>query len=295
MTRSFKGVFPALTTPFLNNKISPEKLEENIQKYNRFGLSGYVVLGSTGESVFLSDEESEKMVMAAKESAAPGKKIIVGTARESTKITLDFTNRMAELGIDAALIRTPYYFKSFMNREALKSYYLSIADQSKVPVIIYNIPRNTGISVESHLLYELSKHSNIVGIKESSGNLAFLGEVRPHLDSSFSFLTGAASVFLPSLQLGAGGGILALADLAPSDCVQLYTLFLEGKREEALKLQQRLIPLNKAIIETFGIPGIKHGLDLLDYFGGLPRSPLLPLDEKRKMEMEKILKKTKLL
>ena len=295
MSRSLKGVFPALTTPFLNNKISPEKLKENIQKYNRFGLSGYVVLGSTGESVFLSDEESAKMVMAAKKSAAPGKKIIVGTARESTKITLDFTNRIAELGIDAALVRTPYYFKSFMNREALKSYYLSIADQSKAPVIIYNIPRNTGISVESHLLYELSKHSNIVGIKDSSGNLAFLGEVSPHLDSSFSFLTGAASVFFRGLQLGASGGILALADLAPAECVQLYDLFLEGKREEALKLQLRLVPLNKAIIETFGIPGIKYGLDLLDYFGGLPRSPLLPLNEKGKMEMEKMLKKTKLL
>ena len=295
MSRSYEGVFPALTTPFLNNKISPEKLKENIQKYNQYGLSGYVVLGSTGESVFLSDEESEKMVRAAKESAAPGKKIIVGTARESTKITLDFTNRMAELDIDAALVRTPYYFKSFMNREALKSYYSSIADQSKVPIIIYNIPQNTGISVESHLLCELSKHSNIVGIKESSGNLAFLREVKPHLDSSFSFLTGAASIFIPGLQLGASGGILALADLAPAECVQLYHLFLQGKREEASKLQLRLVPLNKAIIETFGIPGIKYGLDLLDYFGGLPRSPLLPLDEKGKKDMEKILKKTKLL
>jgi 4-hydroxy-2-oxoglutarate aldolase len=295
MTKSFKGVFPALTTPFLEDKISPEKFKENIHKYNRFDLSGYVVLGSTGESVFLSDEESEELVIAAKESAAPGKKIIVGTARESTKITLDFTNRMAELGIDAALIRTPYYFKSSMNREALKRYFLTIADQSKVPVIIYNIPRNTGISVESHLLCEFSKHPNIVGIKESSGNLAFLGEVIPHLGSSFSFLTGAASVFFPGLQLGASGGILALADLAPSECAQIYNLFMEGKREEALKLQLRFVPLNKAIIETFGIPGIKYGLDLLDYFGGLPRPPLLPLDKKGETEMEKILKKAKLL
>jgi 4-hydroxy-2-oxoglutarate aldolase len=295
MTKSFKGVFLALTTPFLKDNISPKKFKENIKKYNRFDLSGYVVLGSTGESVLLSDEESERLVIAAKESAAPGKKIIVGTARESTKITLDFTNRMSKIGIDAALIRTPYYFKSFMDREALKRYYLSIADQSKVPVIIYNIPRNTGISVESHLLLQISKHPNIVGIKESSGNLAFLGEVMPHLDSSFSFLTGAASVFFPGLQLGASGGILALADLAPSECVQIYSLFLEGKREEALKLQLRLVPLNKAIIETFGIPGIKYGLDLLGYFGGLPRPPLLPLDPKGKMEMEKILKKVKLL
>ena len=295
MSKNYKGVFAALTTPFLKDKISPEKLRENIQKYNRYDLAGYVVLGSTGESVFLSDEESEKLVMTAKESAAPGKKIFVGTARESTKITLDFTNRMAELGIDAALIRTPYYFKSLMNREALKSFYLKIADHSKVPVIIYNIPRNTGISVESHLLLELSKHPNIAGIKESSGNLAFLGEVMPHLDSSFSFLTGAASVFCPGLQLGVNGGILALADLIPSECVQIYKLFLEGKRDKALSLQLRLIPLNKAIIETYGIPGIKYALDLLGYFGGLPRHPLLPLSKEGEQEMEKILKEGKFL
>jgi len=295
MTRSFNGVFPALATPFIKDKISPEKLKENVQKYNRFDLGGYVVLGSTGESVFLSDEESERLVIAVKESAAPGKKIIVGTARESTKITLDFTNRIAELGIDAALIRTPHYFKPSMNSEALRRYYLSIADQSKVAVIIYNIPRNTGISIESHLLYEFSKHPNIVGIKESSGNLAFLGEVMPFLDSSFSFLTGAASVFFSGLELGASGGILALANLAPSECVQIYDLFLEGKREEALKIQLKLIPLNKAIIDTFGIPGIKFSLDLLGYFGGLPRSPLLPLEEKGKIEMKKILKKANLL
>jgi len=295
MDKNFRGVFAALTTPFLGNDISLEKFRENIQKYNCYELSGYVILGSTGESVLLSDEESEQLVSAAKESASPEKKIIVGTARESTKITLDFTNRMAELGIDAALIRTPHYYKSLMNREALKSFYLSIAEQSKVPVIIYNIPRNTGISLESLLILELAKHPNIVGMKDSSGNLAFLGEVIPHLQSDYSFLTGAGSIFLPGLFLGASGGILALAAVAPAECAQIYELFLKGEREEALKLQLSLVPLNKAIIHTFGIPGLKYALDLLGYYGGPPRLPLLPLEEKGKLEMESILEKLNLL
>lgn len=295
MNIGFKGVFAALTTPFLKNEIAVDRFKENIQKYNIYDLSGYVILGSTGESVYLSDEESEKLVSAAKESASPGKKIIVGTARESTKMSIDFTNRMAELGIDAALVRTPHYFRTFMNREALKSFYLTIADQSKVPVLVYNIPRNTGISVDSHLLFELSEHPNITGIKESSGNLSFMAEVIPHLNPNYSFLTGAGSVFLPGLMLGASGAILALADAAPAECVSIYRLYLEGKEEEAKNLQLRLVPLNKAIIQTYGIPGLKYALDLLDYHGGPPRLPLLPLDERGKAEMENILNDLNLL
>lgn len=293
MNNAFEGVFAPLTTPFLKEEISLEKFKENIQKYNNFDLSGYVILGSSGENVFISDEDSKKLVCAAKESASRGKKIIVGTARESTKITLDFTNRMAGLGIDAALIRTPGYYKSLMNREALKSYYLRVADQSKVPVIIYYIPRNTGITVESQLIIELSKHPNILGIKDSSGNLTFQGEIMPHLNSHFSYLQGSGSIFLPGLLLGAHGGILALADVAPGQCVNIYKLFLNGKTEEARKLQLSLTPLNKAIIHTFGIPAIKYALDLLGFHGGPPRSPLLPLCENGKREMESILKELK--
>lgn len=295
MHESFKGIFAALTSPFIEEKISPEKLMENIQKYNSFDLAGYVILGSTGESVYLSDEESEKLVQAAKEAASQGKKIIVGTAKESTKMTLEFTNRMADLGIDAALIRTPSYFKSLMVQEVLKKHFLTIADQSKVPVLIYNNPRITGISVDSKMLIELSNHPNITGIKDSSGNLSFLGDTMRHIPPDFNFLLGAGSVFLLGLRLGACGGILAMADAAPAQCVNLYNLFLEKKGDEAAKVQLDLIPLNKAIIQTFGIPGLKYALDLLGYYGGPPRLPLLPLDEEGKTEMEAILSKLGLL
>ncbi len=295
MHHSFKGIFAALTTPFIGDEISPEKLKENIQKYNSFDLAGYVILGSSGESVYLSDKESEELVQTAKKTASQGKKIIVGTARESTKGTLEFTNRMADFDIDAALIRTPSYFKSRMDQEALKKHYLTIADKSEVPVLIYNNPRITGISVDSELITELSDHPNITGIKDSSGNLAFLEETIPHIDSHFNFLLGAGSVLLLGLKLGASGGILGMASAAPAQCVKLYNLFLERQMNEAAELQLDLIHLNKAIIDTFGIPGLKYALDLLGFYGGPPRLPLLPLDEKGKREMEAILSKIGLL
>ena len=295
MPPRFEGVFAALTTPFVKDKVSPEKFKENIQKYNSFQLAGYVILGSTGESVFLSDEESERLVQTAMEAASPEKKILVGTARESTKATLEFTNRMADFEIDAVLIRAPCYFKSRMDFEVLKNHYLTIADHSKVPLLVYNIPQNTGVVIDVNLLIELSQHPNIVGMKDSSGNLIDLGEAIPHLNPHFNYLLGAGSAFLPGLFVGARGGILALATVAPSQCIKLYNLFLEKKFDEAHKLQFDLIPLNQAIIKTYGIPAIKYALDLLGYYGGLPRPPLLPLGDNGKRDMEDILKKLNLL
>ncbi len=291
MKSHFEGIFAALTTPFEREEISLEKFKVNIKKYNDFDLHGYVVLGSTGEGPYLTDEESGKIVQTAKEIASADKKIIVGTARESTKLTLEFTNRMTDFDIDAVLIRTPSYFKPSMNSDALERHYLAIAEQSKVPLLIYNIPQYTGISVDKELIIELSNHPNIMGMKDSSGNLSFVSELIPDLSPEFSLLLGAGNLILPGLIMGVRGGILRLAAVAPAHCVKLYKLFLEGKIEEARRLQLELIPLNKAITQDFGIPGCKYALDLLDYFGGPSRLPLLPLDKKEKKEIENILNK----
>ncbi len=295
MADNYKGVFAALTTPFEKDTISTEKFCENIQKYNSFDLAGFVIAGSSGEAAYLTDEESETLVQTAKEAAAPDKKILVGTARESTTATTAFTNRMAEFGVDAALIRTPFYFKPQMTHEALLKHFLQIADRAKIPIIPYHIPQVTGLAIQPQLVIDLAAHPNIVGIKDSSGNLAFLGEVIETLPSDFHYLLGAGSVFLFGLFLGASGGILRLADVAPAQCVALYNLFLERKWEEARKLQLALIPLNNAIIQKFGIPGAKYALDLLGFHGGPPRPPILPLDEKGKNELKEILNKLDLI
>lgn len=295
MAEKLKGVFAALMTPFDNDRIAEHYFRENIQKYNACDLAGYVVAGSSGEAAYLTDEESETLARAASETRSPDKKIIVGTARESTAATINFTNRMAELGIHAALIRTPSYFKSAMTSEALLRHYHAVADKAKIPVIPYHIPQITGLSIDQKLVIALSEHPNIIGMKDSSGNLSFLGEVAPALPPDFSYLLGAGSVFFFGLLLGASGGILRLAGVAPDQCVMLYHDYLEGNWEKAAALQKNLIPLNNAIIQMHGIPGAKYAMDLLGFRGGPPRNPLLPLEDKAKAEVGRILRNLGLL
>ncbi len=290
MEKRFKGIFAPLTTPFENDNISIEKLQKNIHKYNEFSLSGYVISGSTAESVYLSDDEVEKLVKAAIEASSSDKQIIAGTAKESTNITLEFSNRIADLGIDATLIRTPSYFKTLMTQEALKKHYCTIADQSKVPLIIYHIPRYTGLSLTSELLAELSKHEMIAGIKDSSGNMGFLDRVIPLLDSSFDFLLGAGSMLYPGLMMGSSGGVLALADVAPAQCAHLYNLFLEKRWDEAKQLQHDLVHLNQTLTVEHGIPAIKYALDLVGFYGGPCRPPLLEINDVDKLKIKEILK-----
>jgi len=291
MGKRLTGIFAALVTPFVGEDLALEKFKDNIHTYNASALTGYVVLGSTGECVSLSEEESARLVQTAKLSAAEGKKVIAGTARESTKLTLEFTNAMADYGIDAALVRPPSYYKSKMSREALKKHYLTLADKSRDPLLIYNIPQNTGISLDSRLIIELSSHANIAGLKESAGNLSFLGEVVPKVPAGFSYLLGSGNVILPGLVMGACGAILSVANAAPEVCLRIYQLFQGNKIEAAAKLQQALIPLNKAIMETYGIPGLKYCLDARGFYGGPCRLPLLPIEAKGKTELRSLLKK----
>jgi len=291
MSQPLEGVYVALTTPFIHDEVSTEKTRDNVRKYNRTDVAGYLVLGSTGESVSLTDAESEKLVEAVLAAAGPGKKVLVGTARESTKGTIDFTNRFAGRGVAAALVRPPSYFKSKMTREALKAHYLAVAESSRIPVLIYNMPQNTGISLEPRLIIDLAPHPNIAGLKESSGSLAFLGEVVREVPADFHYFLGSGHVVYPGLEMGACGAILAVANAAPEMSAEIYKLFKAGKKDEARKLQFDLIPLNKALVEVHGIAGLKYAQDLRGYYGGPARPPLLPVDDKGKRETESLLGK----
>lgn len=289
MKTAIKGIFAALTTPFEGGKIALEKFRENIQKFNWTGLAGYVVMGSTGEAPFVDDEESELLVREARRTASNDKIIIAGCGRDSAEWTVKLANRLAEAGAEAALIKPPYYYKSRMNYEALKAYYTEVADRIKIPVILYNIPQNTQIWLPLELVVELSSHPNIIGLKESGGSLAYLGEVVSRVSPEFVYLTGSGSILYPALEMGARGAILALANVVPELCVRLYELYQAGNREEARKLQYRLIPLNRALTETYGLPAIKFALDLRGYYGGPCRLPLLPPDEKDRETIRKLL------
>jgi len=285
----FQGVFAALTTPFDQDEIALDQLRDNIRWYNQTSLAGYVVLGSTGEAVFLSEKEAEQVVVTAHENITPGKKLIAGASRESAKEAVNFINRLAALGAEAVLLKPPYYYKSRMTREALRAYYLAVADKAKIPVIIYHIPQNTGIPLESELIIELASHPQVIGIKDSSGNLSTVAEVVPYLKDDFCFLTGAGNILLPSLQMGARGAILAVASVIPDICCHLYKLWQSRRLSEAMEWQLKIIPLNKALTQTYGIAAIKYALDLIGLHGGLPRLPILPLAEKDKEKVKRLL------
>ncbi len=291
MSKPLEGVYAALTTPFAGDEIAADKLRDNVQKYNRTDLAGYLVLGSTGESVSLTDGESLQLVEAVVAAATPEKKILVGTARESTKGTIDFTNSLAGRGIAAALVRPPSYFKSKMTREALKTHYWAVAEASKLPVLIYNMPQNTGISLEPQLIIDLAPHPNIIGLKESSGSLAFLGEVVREVPDRFHYFLGSGHVIYPGLEMGACGAILAVANAAPEMSAEIFRLFKAGKKDEARRLQLDLVPLNKALMEVYGIAGLKYAQDLRGYYGGPARLPLLPVGEQAKRDIAALLKK----
>jgi 4-hydroxy-2-oxoglutarate aldolase len=290
MNKPLEGVYVALTTPFAGDGIAAEKLKDNVRKLNATGVAGYLVLGSTGESVSLTDAESLELVEAVLEAASPEKKILVGTAREWTKGTIDFTASLPARGIAAVLVRPPSYFKSRMTREALKAHYLAVADASRYPVLIYNMPANTGISLEPRFVVDLAPHPNIIGLKESSGSIAFLEEIVRQVPERFHYFVGSGHVVYPGLEMGCAGAILAVANAAPEMCAEIFRLFKAGKKDQARELQLDLVPLNKALMETYGIAGLKHAQDLRGYHGGVTRLPLLAVDEKGRAEIAALLK-----
>jgi 4-hydroxy-2-oxoglutarate aldolase len=293
MTIRLQGIFPALVTPFgggtRDEAVDLEALAGNIRVLNATGLAGYLVLGSNGESVSLGWDEALSLVKTARDAAASGKLLIVGAGQESTGLTIDFANAAADLGADAALVRPPSYFKSRMTREALRKHYLAVADAARLPVIVYNIPQNTGLVIEPSLVVELSAHPNIVGLKESSGSLPYLEEIIRRLPADFSYLVGSGSVVLPALLMGARGAILAMANAVPAQCVRIHELFGQGRIAEAAALQLDLVPLNKAVTETYGIAGLKHAVGLIGQKGGRVRPPLLPLDERGAVEITRLM------
>jgi 4-hydroxy-2-oxoglutarate aldolase len=283
------GIFPPLTTPFnQEGALALDRLKENIIRYNETGVAGYVVVGSTGESVLLGRAEIEQVWTAARQ-AAGDKILIAGTGVDSTAETIVRTNRAAELGYHVALVKTPYYYKPQMTPEVHAEHFLRVADAARIPLLIYSVPQFTGVAVEAPLVAQLAQHPNIIGIKESSGVMQRVGEIILRAPAGFQTLVGSATTFYPSMALGAVGGILAVADILPELCVELYDSCVAGDYARARKLQERLIDPTLTLVAKLGIPGVKYAMDRAGYYGGPARRPLLPLNESQKKEAERIL------
>jgi 4-hydroxy-2-oxoglutarate aldolase len=222
-------------------------------------------------------------------------RVIAGTGCESTWETIHLTNACARLGAHAALVVTPHYYGGRMNDAALLRHFTAVADQAEVPILIYNVTKFTHIQTSLALVAALSRHPNVIGIKDSNGNVSFLGEMINQVDQDFRVLVGTAGALFGALSLGCAGGVLALANVAPEACVRIARLVQAGDFEQAGRLQKKMLPVNSAVTATYGVPGLKAALDMLGYFGGDPRPPLLPAGDKEKAEIREILKQAELL
>jgi 4-hydroxy-2-oxoglutarate aldolase len=284
------GIFSPLTTPFAaHGSVDHARIRSNIALYNKTGLAGYASNGSTGESVLLLWEEVYKIWETVKAAAAPEKILIAGTGAESTAETIVHTNRAAELGFATALVRTPSFYKPAVNDDLLAEHYLRVADAAKIPVLLYAVPIYTHIKIEASLVARVAKHPNIIGMKDSSGDVEGVRQNVEAAPESFQTLVGWPTILFESLEVGAVGAILAVADAFPELCVSIFRAARAGQREKAQELAQKLVAPAKIFGSQAGLSGLKYAMDRQGYYGGPTRPPLLPLNDAAKRDIDAML------
>jgi 4-hydroxy-2-oxoglutarate aldolase len=284
------GVFAPLPTPFqANGELDTRRLRDAIGQWTATPLSGFIVLGSNGEAVFLDEEESDRVIATAREAVPTSRPLVIGAGRESTRATIRATKRAADLGADFVLVRTPGFFKSQMTNDAFVRHYTAVADESPVPVLLYNFTAVTGVNLLPAAVARLATHPNIVGMKESGGDVAQIADLVTGTPKQFAVLAGTTSTFYAALCVGCVGGILAPACVVPQLCVRLFELTRAGQHEAARALQAELIPLARLLGPTYGVPGLKAALKLAGYDVGFPRSPLAPVPDEAVAAMRQAL------
>ena len=278
MLTRLQGIFPPIPTPFdpSSGDIDARALAANVRRWMSTGLAGVLVLGSNGEAALLDEDEADRLVSAVRPEVPADRVLLVGTGRESTRATIRASRQAAALGADAVLVRTPSFFKSQMTADALVAHFRAVADASPVPVLLYNLPGATGITLTVAMVAALADHPNIAGMKETSPELERLGQCVRLRAGTFAVLCGWAPVAYPALVSGAAGAILAVANVLPAECVSLFELTRAGRHAEALALQQKLTPLAQLVTSTFGVAGLKLALEMRGFHGGPVRGPLLP-------------------
>ena len=272
------GVFPPVATPFLSGAgpVDLDALRFNARRWMSTGLRGLVVLGSNGEAALLDEDEADAVIGAARECVPADRVLIAGTGRESTRATIAATRRAAALGADLALVRAPGFFKNAMTGEVLRRHFTAVADASPIPILLYNFAAVFGVNLPTETVAQLAAHSNIVGLKESGGDVAQVADQVSATPAGFQVVVGAAPALYASLCVGAAGGVVAVANAAPEACVRLHALTRAGRHEEALALQRALTPLARAVTATYGVAGLKAAMAVAGYKGGVPRGPLQP-------------------
>ena len=290
--KKIHGVLPPMITPFKQNgDVDYDAFASNVRKWNESNLAGYLVIGSNSETAFLNEEEKLELVKLTKENAAEGRQILVGSGLDSVRETIKLTNKCAKYGADAALVLTPHYYSDAMQSANLVRFFTEVADNSDIPILIYNVSKFTHVNIPADALATLSKHPNIVGMKDSNGNVPQLATFLRVADPSFQVMTGTFGAWYPALAMGITGIISAMANCCPDPIVKVQELFDAGKYDEAFALYQKWFPVNAAVTGKYGIQGLKYASDKCGYTGGFVRNPLIDSTEKEKAELDAILAK----
>ncbi len=284
-----EGIFAPLTTPFDEaGDVDLGALRRNLQGYAAAPLAGYVALGTNGEFVHLGRAEKEAVIAAAVDGAA-GRPVLAQVGEGSLRETAAFARRAADLGAAAVLAVTPHYYRGRMDDEALVDFYHALGDASPVPVLLYNIPQNTGVNAGPAVMAACARHPNVVGAKDSAGNLAQIAETVERVPEGWGLLNGSSALLVAAFAAGARGGVLAAADVLPFEIAEVWSLCRAARWAEAMALEGRLRPALREI-SALGVAGTKLGMDLFGYRGGLPRAPLRPVPADRRERVVDVLR-----
>jgi 4-hydroxy-2-oxoglutarate aldolase len=292
-----RGIYPPVPTFFDEGEdLDLATLREHIERLMSKGIANFVALGSNGEAVHLEPDERRAVVRTVRAAAGPDAQVLAGAGGLSTRETIALCRLAAEEGADVALVLPPHHYRSAMTPPALRAHYQAVADASSIPVMLYNMPGNSaGIDLDAETVLALSLHPNIIGLKDSSGNVAKIAEVVAGARPDFVVLAGSAGFLLPALVVGVRGAIAALANIAPRECLRLMRLYEEGNLDEARALQGRLVAPNTAVTAGYGVPGLKAALQFVAHYGGEPRRPLVPLGQGERVRLRSILAEADLL
>jgi 4-hydroxy-2-oxoglutarate aldolase len=293
-----RGVFAPVTTPFdpVTGDADVVSMRANLRAWLRTPLAGVVLFGSTGEGPILDEDEKTRLTAATRNMIDGDRLLLAGTGTESTRATIRQTKAVAAEGADAVLVQPPSYYKPMMTPDALRDHYVAVADESPVPVILYQVPpRFSTVELSAGLVGELARHPNIVGIKDSHGDLKSLGALVEACDGRAAVLVGSGAMLYGALEAGAVGGILAVSLLLPAESAAVYTAFMEGRLAEAGRMQERISPLHRAVVAEMGAPGVKMAMDEIGMHGGPTRAPLKPLREKDRAKVREALQQAGLL
>lgn len=285
------GIIAPIPTPFdlETGEPAPVALRQIVRALLAAGLDGVCTAGSTGEGELLDDEERRQLVEWLRDVVPDTAWLIASAGAEATRAAIRAAREAATAGADAALVRPPAFYGALLAPPALADHYARLADESPIPVVVYNIPRYTHVMLHDSVLRTLAEHPNVLGYKDSSGDLRVLAGYRAAAPRLVA-LVGSGAHLYPALELGAAGGVLAMACFAAEPCVRLLAAFRAGDRQTAGAIQERLAPLAREIVGTMGPAGIKAAMDAVGLPGGLPRPPLPPLEPRQRARVEELVR-----